>query len=127
MYFSYQENKSALASLQHEKAVAAASRIEQFIRQIEQQLAYAALPQVGAGDVEQRRIEFLKLLRQVPAVTDIAQLDATGRENDRRVAPRDGRRRLGQGSLAGAGLPQRQARARPGSGRCISARRPSRT
>lgn len=29
VYFSYQENKSALASLQREKAVAAASRIEQ--------------------------------------------------------------------------------------------------
>jgi signal transduction histidine kinase len=80
VYFSYQENKSALASLQHEKAIAAASRIEQFIRQIEQQLSFAALPQLGAGGVELRRIEFLKLLRQVPAVTDVAQLDATGKE-----------------------------------------------
>ena len=80
VYFSYQENKSGLASLQHEKALAAASRIEQYIRQISQQLAYASLPQVDASDVELRRIEFLKLLRQAPEVTDIAQLDATGRE-----------------------------------------------
>lgn len=80
VYFSYQENKSALASLQHEKAIAAASRIEQFIRQIEQQLGFAALPQLGAGGIELRRIEFLRLLRQVPAVTDVAQLDATGKE-----------------------------------------------
>jgi signal transduction histidine kinase len=80
VYFSYQENKSALASLQHEKALAAASRIEQYIRQIDQQLAYAALPQLDASDVELRRIEFLKLLRQAPEVTDIAQLDAAGRE-----------------------------------------------
>ena len=80
VYFAYQENKSALASLQHEKAVAAASRIEQFIRQIEQQLGFAALPQLGADGVEQRRIEFLKLLRQVPAVTDITQLDTRGQE-----------------------------------------------
>src|SRR6185369_16608684 len=80
VYFSYQENKSALASLQHEKAIAAASRIEQYIRQIEQQLAYAALPQLDAADVELRRIEFLKLLRQAPEITDIAQLDANGRE-----------------------------------------------
>src|SRR5437879_7643647 len=80
VYFSYQENKSALANLQHEKAVAAASRIEQYIRQIEQQLAYAALPQLDAADVELRRIEFLKLLRQAPEVTDIAQLDPSGRE-----------------------------------------------
>src|SRR5215471_5849597 len=80
IYFTYQENKSALATLQHEKALAAASRIEQYIRQIEQQLAYAALPQLDASDVELRRIEFLKLLRQAPEVTDISQLDATGRE-----------------------------------------------
>ena len=80
LYFSYQENKAALASVQHEKAVAAAARIEQFMRQIEQQLTFAALPQLGAGGLEQRRIEFLKLLRQVPAVTDIAQLDREGNE-----------------------------------------------
>src|SRR5436309_6464854 len=80
VYFTYQETKSALASLQHEKALAAASRIEQYVRQIEQQLAYAALPQLDASDVELRRIEFLKLLRQAPEVTDIAQLDPAGRE-----------------------------------------------
>ena len=80
IYFAYQEQKSALGDLQHEKAIAAASRIEQYVRQIEQQLAYAALPQLDASDVELRRIEFLKLLRQVPEVTDIAQLDADGRE-----------------------------------------------
>ena len=80
LYFAYQEQKTALGDLQHEKAIAAASRIEQYIRQIEQQLAYAALPQLDASDVELRSIEFLKLLRQVPEVTDIAQLDADGRE-----------------------------------------------
>jgi signal transduction histidine kinase/HAMP domain-containing protein/predicted transcriptional regulator with HTH domain len=80
IYFTYQETKSALADLQHEKAVGAASRIEQYIHQIEQQLSYAALPQLDANDVELRRIEFLKLLRQAPEVTDISQLDATGHE-----------------------------------------------
>ena len=66
--------------MQREKAIGAAARIEQFVRQIEQQLTFAALPQLGAGGVEQRRIEFLKLLRMVPAVTDIAQIDAKGQE-----------------------------------------------
>ena len=80
LYFSYQENRAALASLQREKAIGAASRIEQYIRQVSQQLAYASLPQLDADDVELRRIEFLKLLRQAPEVTDIAQLDASGRE-----------------------------------------------
>ncbi|MCC6210055.1 MAG: HAMP domain-containing protein [Burkholderiales bacterium] len=80
LYFSYQETQVALASVQREKAVSAAARIEQFIRQIEQQLTYAAMAQLGPGGVEQRRVEFLKLQRQVPAITDIAQIDARGKE-----------------------------------------------
>ncbi|HQR10421.1 MAG TPA: GAF domain-containing protein [Casimicrobiaceae bacterium] len=80
VYFSYQENKAAIGALQHEKAIAAASRIEQYMERVQQQLAFASLPQIDASDVELRRIEFNKLLRQVPDVTDIAQLDASGRE-----------------------------------------------
>ncbi|MDM0024778.1 sensor histidine kinase [Variovorax saccharolyticus] len=80
LYFSYQENKTALASLQHEKAVGAASRIEQYVQQVFEQLAYAALAQLEASDLEARRAEFWRLLRQAPEVTDIAQLDGAGRE-----------------------------------------------
>jgi len=75
LYFSYQENKAALASLQHEKAVGAASRIEQYMQQVSEQLAYASLAQLDASDLESRRAEFWRLLRQAPEVTDIAQLD----------------------------------------------------
>ena len=65
LYFSYQENKSALSSVQREKALGAAARIEQFIRQIEQQLTFAALQQLGSGadGMEQRLLEFHKLQR----------------------------------------------------------------
>jgi signal transduction histidine kinase/HAMP domain-containing protein len=80
VYFSYEEHRAALSGLQQEKAIAAASRIEQYVHHIEQQLSYAALPQLDAADIELRRIEFLKLLRQAPEVTDIAQVDAAGRE-----------------------------------------------
>ncbi len=80
VYFAYRENTAALASLQHEKAIGASSRIEQYLRHVSQQLSYAALPQIDAADLELRRVEFLKLLRQAPEVTDISMLDATGRE-----------------------------------------------
>ena len=80
VYFGYQENKQAIGTLQHEKALGAASRIEQYVERIVQQLAYASLPQIDASDLETRRIEFLKLLRQAPEVTDIAQLDPSARE-----------------------------------------------
>src|SRR6185503_10351949 len=80
IYFTYQEAKSSLADLQHEKALGAASRIQEYVHQIERQVAYAALPQLDPGDVELRRVEFLKLLRQAPEVTDVAQIDASGHE-----------------------------------------------
>jgi signal transduction histidine kinase len=80
VYFTYRESRAAVADLQHEKALAAAARIEQYIATIEKGLRFATLPQIDAADAETRRLEFLKLLRQAPEITDIAQLDGAGRE-----------------------------------------------
>jgi signal transduction histidine kinase len=82
LYFSYRENQDHLINLQREKAIAAATRIEQYINDIEHQLGWTALPQVTAGGnvIEQRRYEYLKLLRQAPAITEVAWLDNSGRE-----------------------------------------------
>ena len=80
IYFAYEDNKATSADLQHEKALNAAFRIQQYIDSIDKQLRFAALLQINPGDVELRRIEFLKLLKQAQEVTDIAQLDANGRE-----------------------------------------------
>jgi signal transduction histidine kinase len=82
IYFSYQENKAALVQLQREKAIAAASRIETYIREIEHQIGWTAHPQLvtGAAALEQRRVDDLRLLRQVPAVTEVSQLNAAGKE-----------------------------------------------
>jgi len=40
IYFSYQENKAALVRVQLEKAVTAAARIEQFVREVERQTGW---------------------------------------------------------------------------------------
>jgi signal transduction histidine kinase len=80
LYFTYQESKAALLDLQREKAGAAASRIDAYVQEIEHQLGWMRLPQIGGSSLEQRRIDFLKLLRQVPAVTDLSYLDRTGKE-----------------------------------------------
>src|SRR5262245_12475983 len=81
IYFSFQENKAALGNLQREKALAAAARIEQFIKEIERQVGWASQPQIGVrATLEQRRFDYLRLLRQVPAVTEISLLDSKGRE-----------------------------------------------
>src|SRR5688572_31360606 len=82
LYFSYQETRNSLVSLQREKALTAAVRIEQFLRDIESQLGWTALPHVALdGDAaKNREIDFLKLLRQAQAVTEVAHLDEQGRE-----------------------------------------------
>ena len=80
LYFTYQENKQALLALQQEKADSAASRIETYIQEIERQLAWVRLPQLGTQTAEQRQVEYLKLLRVVPAITDASMLDASGKE-----------------------------------------------
>ena len=82
IYFSYQENKTALVSIQREKAFSAASKIEQFIREIERQIGWTTQAVWGARGValDQRRFDSLRLLRQVPAITEISHLDASGKE-----------------------------------------------
>ncbi|HVF64668.1 MAG TPA: GAF domain-containing protein, partial [Casimicrobiaceae bacterium] len=80
LYFSYRETLDALHNLQQEKALAAAGRIEQYIQQIQSQVRGTALPHLGPADVEQRRLEYLKLLKQVPDVTDLAWIGADGCE-----------------------------------------------
>jgi GAF domain-containing protein/HAMP domain-containing protein len=80
LYFSYRETQKALHDVQHEKALAAAGRIEQYIVQVQSQLRGAALPQFGAEASELRRIEFEKLLKQVPDITDIAFIASDGCE-----------------------------------------------
>src|SRR5256712_114583 len=82
IYFSYQENRAALLGLQREKALAAAGKIEQFIKEIERQMGWTTQPLLGppATQMDQRRVDYLRLLRQAPAITEISYLDPAGRE-----------------------------------------------
>jgi signal transduction histidine kinase/CheY-like chemotaxis protein len=78
--FYYQEHKASLIRIQREQAEAAAAKIGQFIKEIESQLGWTTQLPWSAGSIEQRRFDALRLLRQVPAITELAQLDATGKE-----------------------------------------------
>jgi serine phosphatase RsbU (regulator of sigma subunit) len=80
VFFSYREHKAALIRIQREQAEAAAAKLGQFIREIESQLGWTTQLPWSAGLIEQRRFDALRLLRQVPAITELAQLDATGKE-----------------------------------------------
>jgi signal transduction histidine kinase/CheY-like chemotaxis protein len=80
VFFYYQEHKTSLIRIQREQAEAAAAKIGQFIKEIESQLGWTTQLPWSAGSIEQRRFDALRLLRQVPAITELAQLDATGKE-----------------------------------------------
>jgi signal transduction histidine kinase len=80
LYFVYQDNRRASIDVQREKAVAAAQTIESFVKEIQRQIGWVAYAQFDALPAEQRRFDYVRLLRQVPAITELVQLDRTGHE-----------------------------------------------
>ena len=80
VFFYYREHKVSLIRIQHEQAEAAAAKISQFVKEIESQLGWTTQLPWSAGSIEQRRFDALRLLRQVPAITELAQVDSTGKE-----------------------------------------------
>jgi signal transduction histidine kinase len=80
VFFYYREHKAALIRIQREQAEAAAAKIGQFVKEIESQLGWTTQLPWSAGSLENRRFDALRLLKQVPAITELAQLDSTGKE-----------------------------------------------
>src|SRR6516225_4275515 len=79
-WFSYNEAKTATFRIQQEKAGSAARRIAEFVDEIERQLGWATSPVWAAGPMDQRKSDFYRLLRQVPAISEVIQLDGAGKE-----------------------------------------------
>jgi signal transduction histidine kinase/DNA-binding response OmpR family regulator len=99
LYFAYRETQRGIVRVERAKAVAAAGRIEQFLREVELQVrettrtasddpdASQAGPArlgfrqgLGAALAEQRELDFLRVLRNVPAVAALSHLDLAGKE-----------------------------------------------
>ena len=80
--FSFQESQTALGRVQREKAATAATRISEFVREMDQHLASALQPghAVGAVDVDELRRQYLRILRQGAAITALEYVDARGRQ-----------------------------------------------
>jgi two-component system NtrC family sensor kinase len=63
------------------QAEGAAALIGEFIYEVESRIGWTAqLPWPPSGNLEQRRLDGLRLLRQVPSITELAQLDPVGKE-----------------------------------------------
>ena len=80
MWFAYGTARQALGRLQQEQANGAADKVGQFITEIERQIGWTTHPQWAAAPVDQRRFDFIRLQRQVPAITELTQIDGQGRE-----------------------------------------------
>ena len=81
-YFAYREHRAALLRIQQEQAAAAAAQIRRLVRDTESQLRWAFPPPGAAGTatLDRRRADYHRLLRQAPAVAEVAYLDAAGKE-----------------------------------------------
>ncbi len=77
---SYRTHKATLIQIQHEQAEAAATKIGQFVNEIQSQLGWTTQLLWSTETIEQRRFDALRLLRQVPAITELSQVDASGKE-----------------------------------------------
>ncbi|MBI3990374.1 MAG: cache and HAMP domain-containing protein, partial [candidate division NC10 bacterium] len=82
LYFRSQESRAAVATLQAEMAKGAASKIEQFLKEIERALVTATQTReiVSEGLSEPYRFELLKVLKHIPSVTELSAVDREGQE-----------------------------------------------
>lgn len=88
-WFSYQEQKALLFRIQREQAKAAAEKISQFLGEIAAGLAWETQLPWNNGNLDEWQLDAVRLLRQVPALSEVVQVDASGRERFRmsREAP----------------------------------------
>src|SRR5882757_10537188 len=79
IWFDYKEQQALLVRIQRQLAEAAALRISQFFKEIQGQLAWPTQLPWSTENLEEWRFDVVRLLRQVPAITEVTQLDASGR------------------------------------------------
>lgn len=79
-WFGYHDQRARLNDLLEAEARSAAAKIQNFMEGISDQLGWTVqLPWSDNAD-ERRRLDALRLLRQVPAVVSLSLIDAAGRE-----------------------------------------------
>jgi signal transduction histidine kinase/CheY-like chemotaxis protein len=79
IWFDYHEQRTLLVRIQQQQAESAALRITQFIREIEGQLAWSTQLPWAPENLEEWHFDAVRLLRQVPAISEVTQLDSSGR------------------------------------------------
>lgn len=78
--FAYGDRTALLAATQHARAQSVAAKVRQFIKEIEAQMQWTVQVPWSAAAADQLRLDAMRLLRQVPAINELAYLDATGHQ-----------------------------------------------
>jgi signal transduction histidine kinase/ActR/RegA family two-component response regulator len=89
IWFSYHEQQNLLFRIQREQARSAADKIGQFLGEITAGLVWETQVSLSDGTLDEWKFDAVRVMRQVPSLAEIVQLDATGREQYRmsREAP----------------------------------------
>lgn len=80
MFFAWRDAELRAMQTQQEKADAAGERVAQFVSEIESQMGWTTRAEWSRVSADQRRYDFIRLLRQAPAITEAIQVDGQGRE-----------------------------------------------
>jgi signal transduction histidine kinase/CheY-like chemotaxis protein len=80
MWFSYRDHTALLLRNQRDQATAAAEKIEQFIEEVRTELGWMTQVPWSAETADEQYLDALRLLRQVPAISEFVQIDGAGRE-----------------------------------------------
>src|SRR5215213_1098454 len=83
IWFSFREQQALLARIQRDQAEAAAIRIAQFVKEIESHLGWAIQLPYSERFFDEWRFDAVRVMRQVPSIMELTQLDASGQEQIR--------------------------------------------
>ena len=77
---NFHDAKDNAIAVQREKAHAAAERVDAFVSEIENQIGWTTRAEWRRLSPDQQRYDFIRLMRQAPAITEAAYLDQNGKE-----------------------------------------------
>ncbi len=104
LWLAYREAENAAIRMEQEDAGNAAQRIAHVVDDVEEQLGWTTPPGWDALALEQRRYDFIRLLREVPAISEADRDQRVGKGDAEGVAARprcrgERRRRRGPAAL----------------------------
>ncbi|MCJ2073191.1 ATP-binding protein [Methylobacterium sp. J-030] len=80
LFLNFEDTKANAIAVQREKALGAADRVDAFVSEIENQIGWTTRAEWRRVSQDQQRYDFIRLMRQAPAITEVSYLDPSGHE-----------------------------------------------